>query len=95
MYATDVKLIKQRIADHAEKSHKLEMPLSVSETPIKDFEEFANIVRVRNRTDILMLKQSVKSPQFWNTFRNQQKLAKAKPQPPLISETAIGEIKPF
>jgi hypothetical protein len=95
MVASDVKLIKQEIADHAERSHKLEMPLSVSDSPLKDFEEFANIVRIRNRTDILMLKQSVKSPQFWNTFRNQQKLAKAKPQPPLISETAIGENEPF
>jgi len=81
MVASDVGLIKELISDHAEGSHKLEMPLSVSETPIKDFEELANIVRIRNRTDILMLKQVVKSPQFWNTFRNQQKLAKAKPQP--------------
>jgi hypothetical protein len=81
MIATDVKLIKELIADHAEGSHKLEMPLSVS-FPIKDFEEFANIVRVTNPTDILMIKHSIKSPQFWNAFRNRQKLAKAKPQPP-------------
>ena len=81
MVASDVKLIKESIADHVERSHKLEMPMFTSETPIKDFEEFANIVRVRNPTDILMLKQSVKSPQFWNTFRNQVKLAEAKPQP--------------
>jgi len=70
MVASDVGLIKELIADHSEKSHKLELPLSVSEIPIKDFEEFANIVRVTNPTDILMLKQSVKSPQFWNAFRN-------------------------
>jgi len=73
MVASDVGLIKELIADHAEGSHKLEMPLPVSQIPIKDFEEFANIVRVRNRTDILMLKQSVKSPQFWNAFRNPPK----------------------
>jgi len=82
MVATDVKLLKELISDHAEKSHKLAMPLFISETPIKDFEEFANIVRIRNPTDILMIKQAVKSPQFWNVFRNQVKLAKAKPQPP-------------
>jgi hypothetical protein len=73
MVASDVKLIKESIADHAEKSHKLEMPLLTSDTPIKDFEEFTSIVRVRNPTDILMLKQSVKSPQFWNAFRNPPK----------------------
>jgi len=73
MVASDVGLIKELISDHAEGSHKLEMPLSVSETPIKDFEEFANIVRVRNPTDILMIKQAVKSPHFWNAFRNPPK----------------------
>jgi len=81
MVASDVKLIKENIADHVERSHKLAMPLFVAETPIKDFEEFANIVRITNPTDILMIKQAIKSPQFWNVFRNQVKLAKAKPQP--------------
>jgi hypothetical protein len=80
MIASDVKLIKELIADHIERCQKLEMPLSVS-FPLKDFEEFANIVRVTNPTDILMIRQAVKSPQFWNAFRNRQKLAKAKPQP--------------
>jgi len=73
MTASAVGLIKELISDHAERSHKLVMPLSVSEIPIKDFEEFANIVRIRNPTDILMLKQVVKSPQFWNAFRNPPK----------------------
>jgi len=70
MIASDVGLIKELISDHAERSHKLAVPLFVSHTPLKDFEELANIVRVRNSTDILMLKQIVKSPQFWNAFRN-------------------------
>jgi len=70
MLSRDVGLIKELISDHAERSHKIEMPLSVSQTPLKDFEEFAKILRVKNPSDILMIKQSVKSPQFWNAFRN-------------------------
>lgn len=81
MIASDVKLIKERIADHYCRSHKLDMPLFPSEIPIKDYEDFATILRIRKATDILMIKQSVKSPQFWNAFRNQRKLAEAKPQP--------------
>jgi len=73
MVASDVGLIKELISDHAEGSHGVEMPLLSSETPIKDFEEFANIVRVTNPADVLMIKQSVKSPQFWNAFRNPPK----------------------
>jgi len=84
MVSSAVGLIKEYIANHVERSHKLEMPLSVSEIPIKDFEEFATILRIKNRTDVLMLKQSVKSPQFWNTFRNQVKLAEAKPSSPFL-----------
>ena len=75
--AEDILAFKQEIATHFDKSHGAEYGAFVSHVPLREFEQML-IVRIRNKQEITMVKQSMKNPKFWHTFRNRYALALAK-----------------
>ena len=77
MIAEDILAFKQEIASHFDKSHGADFGAFVSHVPLKEFEEIL-IVRIRNKQEIAMVKESMKNPKFWHTFRNRTALAKAR-----------------
>jgi len=75
--AEDILAFKQEIASHFDKSHGTEFGAFVSHVPLKEFEEML-IYRIRNKQEIAMVKESMKNPTFWHTFRNRMVLATAR-----------------
>jgi len=72
----DVLDFKQKLASHFDKSHRIDFGAFVAEVPLRDFEE-VHIERVRDSLEVARIKESVKSPKFWHSYRNHVKLAKA------------------
>lgn len=77
MIATDVLAFKQRIAGHFDTSHGADFGAFVSHVPLKEFEEIL-IFRIRDKQEIATIKESMKNPTFWHTFRNRYALAEAR-----------------
>ena len=75
--ADDVLAFKQEIATHFDKSHGSDFGAFVSHVPLKEFEQML-IVRIRDIQEIATIKESMKNPKFWHTFRNRYALALAK-----------------
>ena len=75
--ASDILAFKQEIATHFDKSHGSDFGCFVSHIPLKEFEQIL-IVRIRNKQRILQIKESMKNPKMWNTFRNRMVLAIAR-----------------
>ena len=75
--AEDILSFKQEIATHFDKSHGSDFGALVSHIPLREFEQIL-IVRVRNKQEITMVKESMKNKKFWHTFRNRYVLATAR-----------------
>jgi len=75
--AGDILAFKQEIATHFDKSHGAEFGAFVSQVPLREFEQML-IVRIRDRQEIARVKESMKNPKFWHTFRNRYVLAEAR-----------------
>jgi hypothetical protein len=76
VHSLDVTAFKQKIADHFDKSHKLDYGCFVADIPLREFED-VRIIRIRNPVDIRSMLQAVKNPRFWHSFRNHERLAQA------------------
>ena len=67
---TDVTLFKDAMVGHMEKSHKLDYDIiQISLIPLKDFEEFFTITRIRDSWVAGQLKVAMLSPVFWSAYR--------------------------
>lgn len=75
MLSIDVSMIKQRIAGHFTKSHRLDYGF-VADVPLKDFEEVM-IVRIRDKAKVEMLLKASKSKRFYHVYRNHLRLAQS------------------
>lgn len=60
---------KQEIATHFDTSHGSDFGCFVSHIPLKEFEQIF-IFRIRDRKQILLIKEAMKNPRFWNKQRN-------------------------
>ena len=74
--AEDILAFKQDIASHFDKSHGTDFGAFVFHVPLREFEEIL-IRRIRDRQEIAMVKESMKNPKMWHTFRNRMVLARA------------------
>jgi len=77
MIAEDILAFKQEIASHFDKSHGTDFGAFVSHVPLREFEEIF-VFRIRDRQEIIRVKESMKNPKFWHTFRNRMVLATAR-----------------
>ena len=73
----DVLAFKQDIATHFDKSHGADFGAFVSHVPLKEFEQIF-VFRIRDVQEIATIKESMKNPKFWHTFRNRYVLAEAR-----------------
>jgi len=76
LMAEDVLAFKQKIASHFDKSHRIDFGAFVADVPLRDFEEVL-IFRVRDSLEVARIKEAVKNPKFWHSYRNHARLAKA------------------
>ena len=65
----DILTFKQAIATHFDKSHGTKFGAFVSHVPLKEFEEMF-IWRIRDKQQILQIKESMNNPRFWHKNRN-------------------------
>ena len=73
LIAEDILAFKQEIAAHFDISHGVHV---ISEIRLDEFKNIT-IFRIRDEQKMAMVKESVKNPTFWHTFRNRYVLAEA------------------
>ena len=65
----DILAFKQAIATHFNKSHGYDFGCFVSHIPLREFEQIF-IWKIRDKQQILQIKNSMKNPNFWHKNRN-------------------------
>jgi len=70
-------MLKQYMASHMTKSHKLDYGLFVAEIPLREFEHFL-VVTIRGKGEANFIKNLLAQKTFWHYYRNSSRLAVAR-----------------